>query len=369
MIRLTKISDRTYRVTRNTFVVGQVSEPVARRGWVATDVHGTSTYQRIAGGGWHDYSFTAAPRSRATRADAVRRLLTLAGYNADEYAPASAAPRTSRVAAARSAGPVFGIEMELTGPSPAAIIAALRSAGIPMDSRNVARQRELPYGATNTESNVWTLKHDGSVHGFGLELVSPKLSGEAGFTAVRTVTTALNSVGATVDTSTGLHVHHDFRGLDIDVVRRRVTYFVERQAIIARLVAPSRRVNRTYCPTWTAQQLAALQTTTLSNFAWVGPRGNINPQAYAVHGSVEVRLHGGTTNNAKISAWVRFGQALFAAADARADVDSTDAAGMLASLRRFGLTDADVTTLLRFETAATAAAQRVEDNEYAGVAV
>jgi hypothetical protein len=89
--------------------------------------------------------------------------------------------RTARFAARMTGERVFGVEMELTGPDAPTIIDALLRAGIRMNSTNERDRRALQYDHTNTESNIWTLKRDGSVSGFALELVSPKLSGSAGF--------------------------------------------------------------------------------------------------------------------------------------------------------------------------------------------
>lgn len=256
--------------------------------------------------------------------------------------------RRANGASPRPTGRGFGIEMELTGPSAQHVIDALLAHGIPMDSRNESTRREIGYSATNTRAHVWTLKHDGSVRGYGLELVSPVLRGTAGMEELATVCAALNSVGATVDRSTGLHVHHDFRNLTADQVRRQCLMFVERQDLIAELVAPSRRGNH-YCPSWTEHNIDALRhATTLSQMQYVGPRGNLNLSSYARHGSVEIRFHGGSTNSRKILAWLRFGQALFAAGEAGASVSTETPESMLFDLRPFGLSAADAATLLRF---------------------
>jgi hypothetical protein len=243
--------------------------------------------------------------------------------------------------------------LELTGPAPEIIIDALVDAGVPVAQRNRQTRREIGYGATNTESNVWTLKHDGSVNGYGLELVSPKLSGDAGFDMLEKVCTALNGVDATVDRTCGLHVHHDMRGLGVDAIIRQVQPFVARQETVMRLVAPSRRGN-TYSPLWTQWHMDELaRCTRLESVGNIGPRGVLNMWAYGQHGSVEVRAHAGTTNFRKIAAWVRFGQAMFAAGDANVELTSeSDApAELLAQLEPFGLTSADASWLLRFEHA------------------
>lgn len=267
-----------------------------------------------------------------------------------EYKPmckACEAERKRSQRTQRTAGRGFGVEMELTGPSAELVIRALTAAGIRMDRRNLSG-RVIGYQATNTRAHVWALKRDGSVRGHGLELVSPILCGEAGMEEVAKVCNALNSIGATVDRSTGLHVHHDFRNLTVEQVRRQCLAFVERQGLIAELVAPSRRGNQ-YCPSWAPNNIEALRAaTTLQQMTYIGPRGNLNLSAYGRHGSVEIRFHGGSTNARKILAWIRFGQALFAAAEAEAAIATTTPEAMLADLTAFGLMAQDVSTLLRF---------------------
>jgi hypothetical protein len=260
-------------------------------------------------------------------------------------------------------GRAFGVELELTGPSSSTILNALTAAGIRV--RNVGT-----YRASNGNA-AWELKHDGSVAGHGLELVSPKLRGAAGFEQLRKVCEALTSVGATVNRTCGLHVHHDMNGLNADQIKRQVLMFVERQHLIDQLVAPSRRASRNhYCGAWSANQTQQLRDfsiaygRTLRDIAFLGPRGTINLQAYTRHGTVEIRQHGGSTNGKKIAAWVRFGQALFAAAESGRNVSTTDVRQMLTDL---GMSDEDKQQLLRFVAAAEAAAERVETDEYAGV--
>jgi hypothetical protein len=266
-------------------------------------------------------------------------------------------------ASANADGRAFGVEMEITGPDAHTIITALGNAGILMDRRNRLTGQEIGYQATNTDSDVWSLKHDSSVRGHGLELVSPKLRGDNGLAQVRTVCNTLKEIGATVDRTCGLHVHHDFRNMEFPSMQRQIMAFLEREDLIMRLVAPSRRTNYDYCPRWNGGSdygrptnwiEAFSRATSLSGMSQ-GPRGTLNLWAYGVHGSVELRAHAGTTRFEKIAAWVRFGQAIFAAGEAGASVSTTDVTQMLTDLIPFGLTTEDASWLLRFETAGTRA--------------
>lgn len=272
-----------------------------------------------------------------------------AGYSR----PARGAAGTSRT------GRIFGVELEITGPSDYAILESLRDHGIPVASGN-QNGYAIGYQHTNTNRHVWTLKTDSSVHGRGLELVSPKLRGDAGFAELEKVCVALNEAGATVDASCGLHVHHDFRGLTLDQIKRQVLAMVDAQAYVMSMVAPSRRGN-TYCPEWDTRHRQQVELATeLHRIGQIGPRGVVNMWAYGEHGSVEIRAHAGTTNARKIAAWVRFGQAVFAAAEAGATLQAAPVAGVpvsavtlqqfLLELVPYGLQATDIAWLMRFVT-------------------
>lgn len=341
MIRYTKIWDRDlggkrYRVSytgrdrfgANVGVVRCPARDSATEPWVWQYSVDGESFTRLS---------RTVPNRRLSAANA---LLRIAGLPA-QAAPASA-PRRART------GRAFGVEIELTGPSSGLIQQALEAHGINVNNRGT-------YGGTNGGS--WELKHDGSVSGHALELASPKLRGEAGMRELETVCTALAEVGATVDRTCGLHVHHDARGLTAEQIKRQVLAFVERQGIIRRMVAPSRRPggSNTYAPEWGESHIATLRRfdtgrfTNLRDIAYVGPRGCINLQSYARHGSVEIRYHGGTTSFRKMSAWIRFGQALFVAAEAQVALPTDTPDNLLGALRSHGLTVEDSATLLRFD--------------------
>lgn len=261
----------------------------------------------------------------------------------DCYRDIYSRPRSARRADGAANNRAFGIELELTGPSYSVIANALTAAGINVNY--IGR-----YRASNGNT-AWELKRDCSVRGEGLELVSPKLRGAAGLREVEKVCTALNSVGATVDRSCGMHVHHDARGLTASQVRDFVLSFVDHEELVMNMMAPSRRTNH-YTPRWTGSYAVSQlrNATQLSQLSGLGPRGTINLHAFSRHGSVELRCHAGTANFKKIAAWVRFGQALMKAALAGATVSTDSTSAMLADLVAHGLTTEDAATLLRFET-------------------
>jgi hypothetical protein len=237
----------------------------------------------------------------------------------------------------RGKGRAFGVEFEITYPDAYTVERALISAGVPVRNRGC-------YG--RTDGTKWEIKTDCSVNGHGVEVVSPKLKGKAGFEELEKVCAALNSVAAKVDRSCGLHVHHDFRRKPKSVVYKSVLAFVERQFEVMKMMAPSRRENYNYCPMWEDYHIQRLRGVLDYGTAHaIGPRGVLNMAGYPRRGSIELRCHGGTTNYDKIAAWVRFGQAFFKAAE-----DGTDLPDTVEGLA--GMVDAaDSEVLLRFEQA------------------
>lgn len=250
---------------------------------------------------------------------------------------------------------VFGVEMELTGPDFETIRDALVEQGL-----NVLNERR-GYGATN--GNAWELKRDGSVHGHGLELASPKLRGYEGFEELKKACRALQSVGATVDASCGLHVHVDFRNMNLAAIRNEVRVLLANQDHVMSAMAPSRRTN-SYCSAWSARDIETLNAMDgaagLSGYSVPGPRGLVNLHAYGAHGSVEFRSHGGTTSYKKVAAWVRF---LLRALDygARHNYDAMYLRfdTLRAMTRAMGTDAVDTEVLRRFELAA----ERVEEDD------
>lgn len=168
----------------------------------------------------------------------------------------------------------------------------------------------------------WTLKRDVSVNGSGLELVSPPLRGEEGLNELREVCTMLQDVGAQVDRSCGLHVHHEARDLGARGIARFAQTWTDNQDMLDWLVSPSRRDGR-WCRRLSRSELANMRSA--ANRGHVRSPGSrykaVNVAAFGRHGTVEIRQHQGTLNFRKIEAWIRLGQGLMDAALQLTDVE------------------------------------------------
>lgn len=243
-----------------------------------------------------------------------------------------------RAASARK----FGVEIEYLGSS-RDLLVAMRTVGLECESE----------GYNHRVSRAWKIVPDGSIHG-GYELVSPPLSGEAGIREVELACQALQTAGATVSRACGLHVHHEVRDLDAPALGRLFRGWSRNQSNINALVAASRR-NSQWAQPLSEMEVArveALRSTdsdvirrAFSGYI-VDRYRALNIASYPRYGTVEVRQHQGSLNASKIIAWVRFGQALIAAAVA-GDVPAADSIGdLIAQLVRDGGLPADTATFL-----------------------
>jgi hypothetical protein len=204
----------------------------------------------------------------------------------------------------------FGVEIETSrsGPSIARIVRALNDAGIATANT----------GYTHRTMSTWKVVPDAST---GPEVVSPPLSGQAGLDEVARVCEVLQSIGCSVDRSTGLHVHHDFSDGTKANLKSILFLYAKAQNLTGALL-PSRANSRWASPLSVeairyldsrmnrrARQVG--QAADLRFYAnnIVGGRYNaVNPQAYSNHGTIEFRQHSGSLNASKIQAWVVFTQ-------------------------------------------------------------
>ena len=208
-----------------------------------------------------------------------------------------------------SRGRSFGVEIEFHGRT-SRLVAAMQQQGLSCHA--------IDY--SHAVSRSWKIVPDGSVTN-GAELVSPILFGEEGYEQLRKASRALVLAGCTVSTATGLHVHHDVRDLTVSEFKTLVRNWHESQDAINWLVSRSRRgFNNSYCRPFRSsdlEQVERLTTMAMSEAAYQ-LRGNryvnFNLQSYGKYGTVEIRQHQGTTDAAKMIAWVQFGQAMIKAA-------------------------------------------------------
>lgn len=182
-------------------------------------------------------------------------------------------------------------------------------------------------GYNHRVQNVWKIVTDASLsssgRGYGLELVSPKLKGEGGLEQVRKLMNALNELGAEVNRTCGLHVHHDVNDKDLDGIKKIVARYLKLENSFDALVPQSRRLNnngytRSLKITGPTSEDATQLAKRIQKFnsiediiRYFGSRYfKLNLQSYLRYGTVEVRQHSGTTDAEKIVNWILLTQRL-----------------------------------------------------------
>jgi hypothetical protein len=196
----------------------------------------------------------------------------------------------------------YGLEIEVANLSIAGAARAVTRAGI---------QCAEP-SSQHTTAATWKAVYDGT-SGVSAEVVSPILTAER-LNETRTVTRALSAAGATVNRTTGLHVHVGADSFATDESDRLngIALFVENwytaHGAIGAMVAKS-RLNNHFCKALTIQEADRLAESVRNGDISNGGRGryySLNLDSFARHSTVEVRLHHGTLNASKITGWVDF---------------------------------------------------------------
>ena len=205
----------------------------------------------------------------------------------------------------------FGIEIEFFGVDITLVNEALRASGINFQ-RESYNHEARPY---------WKLIFDVSVNnrGTGLargghELVSPILVGKEGLEEVRKVMAVLDSIGAKVDRTCGLHVHHGVEEYTVENFQNIYYLYYKFENFFDAVVAPSRRqsVNR-FCRGLSRGLIESIQKAKNIdelNRILTDRYLKLNFQAFIRHNTIEFRQHSGTVNGEKAVNWIIFTQAV-----------------------------------------------------------
>lgn len=215
----------------------------------------------------------------------------------------------------------FGIEIEAFNVPMQTLSDALNAAGVVCAVEGYNHNRRAN----------WKIVTDGSIFGQNaFELVSPPLMGEEGFRQIEIVCTVLKRLNAKVNRSTGLHVHHDAADMDVNAVKSVLTMWWKYEDVLLYFLPVSRRANQyapPVCPRagnrygvaydWSpadgeqtdAWKRALDGVTSLSDVREGGEFQHsryapVNCHALSRHGTLEFRSHNGTTEFAKIHAWI-----------------------------------------------------------------
>ena len=209
--------------------------------------------------------------------------------------------RTSQPASILTFSRKFGVEIEAYGVEIPVLIDALIDAGL-----NAAFE-----GYTHTTTPHWKVVTDSSIRGTDtFELVSPVLHGENGLAQVEKACRVLESLGARVNKSCGMHVHFDAENMGCQTMRRVVLNYIALETTIDGFMPESRRgTQNRYCHS-NACGVAALNAAGDHINRLMSAYGSrfhkVNLNSYLRHKTIEFRQHSGTVEFEKIKNWVLF---------------------------------------------------------------
>lgn len=225
----------------------------------------------------------------------------------------------------------FGVEIEFVDANTRRVAEALINAGINAHLEGYNHQTRRHWKVT-TDATVTSGNYSlGTGEGFGGELVSPVLEGEAGIEELRRVLEALNSIPEVrVDRRCGVHVHLSWDGMTPSQIKNIAKRYADFETQIDAWMPVSRRANNSrWCASTNSRAFGLSNVMnavdSLSSVARaVGTRyTKVNLAALNAHGTIEFRQHAGSTDFVKISNWIRF---LAAFCDASANIPQGNAA-------------------------------------------
>lgn len=244
------------------------------------------------------------------------------------YGPYPSAARYAVMAGLRAEGVSqsttsrkFGVEIEFFNVSVHQVLNALSNAGIQCSFE----------GYTHRIMDTWKLVTDGSVTsrgtgtGSGLELVSPILSGTDGLSQVVKVLDAIESAGARVNTSCGLHVHIDTNDMSHEERASLFLLYTRNQDILDRFVSRSRRHNQHYTMRYSASSIDTIKERIRNGYYSFSRYHTVNISSMDKYGTFEFRQHQGTVNSKKVANWVKLLLAMSTKAMTIADADTVEA--------------------------------------------
>lgn len=197
----------------------------------------------------------------------------------------------------------FGVEIECYNAPRESLMQALAA-------NNLRAQNLINYCDAHTGSyrRAYRLVHDGSIEGCNaVECVTPILKGNRGFNSLQACCKALNTVGARVNTSTGLHIHVGGEITEAQYCNTFANYYYL-ESVIDTFMAQSRR-NNMYCAPLRSRSSAILQARTFDDMyqAFGGDRYfKVNVASWSRHHTIEFRQHQGSVSYEKIAMWAKF---------------------------------------------------------------
>jgi len=219
----------------------------------------------------------------------------------------------------------FGIEIECYVPATRSRVAsAIRQAIHTTCRAERYNHHDAGYWKVVTDATV-NSHHAGSGYRMyaGMEIVSRPLCGKAGMSELQAVMAAIRSLGGIIDRRCGMHVHHAARDLTVDAWKRLFGTYLHFEEALDSIMPPSRRgPHGSYCSGLRGRDLwdynsgslhgdpywAIASATSSQQLGGMFGRGKVNEAALSLHGTVELRHHGGSLSFEKASNWIALTQ-------------------------------------------------------------
>lgn len=197
----------------------------------------------------------------------------------------------------------FGIEIELAGIKQEQSLSAIKDAGLKVQIEG--------YNHNDHADGTWKIVIDASV-AHGHEVVSPILHGTEGLKEAMRVANALESAGAIINKTCGLHVHFNALDLTTDAIRTICKRYMKFEDEIDAFMPLSRRANNNrFCRStklcfMNNSRFESATTKEALARSIAGRYYKVNLEAYLAHHTIEFRQHSGTVDAQKIANWVMF---------------------------------------------------------------
>lgn len=240
----------------------------------------------------------------------------------------------------------FGVELEVvTRRRKATLVNAINAE---FERRGMSQAHCQAQQYNHSVSSYWKIVSDSTISPSGWEVVSPILKGFDGKDQIDAVCKALSDLDCTVNTSVGMHVHHDARGLSAKQIGAVIGTYAAFQDILNYGVSRSRRGreyggynhtvdwgritdngNKNFDRIPTYGVTTSNRGTISGDQPFVSPSSSRNlitallyhmPHARNSsisigsslnrHGTIEFRQHQGTVNATKVWAWVLITQSV-----------------------------------------------------------
>ena len=208
----------------------------------------------------------------------------------------------------------FGLEIEYVRAGNRIVADAVTAAGIPCQVE----------GYNHQTRRHWKIVTDASVRG-GYELVSPPIHfGDEGLAQVATALNAAESVGANVNRSCGVHVHHDASDFTPAMAAILVKSYHRNRRIIDQFMPASRRAG--VCRWASSPVISESRLDSATDMRGIyRASGNtrytaVNISAYFTHGTIEFRQHSGSVDAVKVSHWIKLTHAMMEKAAAGEEI-------------------------------------------------